>query len=230
MQPAQDVAATPTISASPRADDTLLFIGDSITTRGLEPLETALADGGWDATVDGLGGRTLVAGERDDWTPLCDEKPDCGADQVLTGIDVPGTVVMAVGTNSFNLAYDRIAEPTETSSGLRARKDADGLYVVAGQDSPEDFASGVDTIMALVPETTSVYWVGHWLDDRLWGNVTWKENNEAIRSAAARYPNAIYLDYADFVERESLPYEKDGSHPTPEGMVLRARWIVQQIG
>ena len=108
--------------------------------------------------------------------------------------------------------------------------DAEGRYLVAGQDSPEDFARGVDTIMALVPETTRVYWVGYWLDDRLWGNVPWRENNAAIQAAVARYPNATYLDYAAFVERESLPHMKDGSHPTPEGMILRARWISEQLG
>ncbi len=228
-EPAPDAAATPTVTASARADDTLLFIGDSITTRGLEPLETELAAAGWDATIDGLGGRTLLSGPRPDWTPLCADKPQCGADEVLAATDIPGTVVMAVGTNSFNLSYERIAEPTETSSGLRARTDDEGHYVVAGQDSPEDFARGVDTIMASVPETTRVYWVGHWLDDRLWANVTWRENNAAIQSAVAGHPNAVYLDYAEFVERESLPHMEDGSHPTPEGMIVRARWIAQQL-
>jgi hypothetical protein len=227
--PPQDTAATPIVSPSARTDDTLLFIGDSITTRGREPLETALAAAGWDATVDGLGGRPLMSGARDDWTPLCDGTPGCGADQVLAGTDVPGTVVLAVGTNAFNLEYRKVAEPTATSTGLSPRTDAEGRYVVAGQDSPEDFARAVDAIMALVPETTRVYWVGYWLDDRLWGNVPWRENNTAIQAAVTRHPNATFLDYAAFVERESLPHMNDGSHPTPDGMILRARWIADRL-
>jgi hypothetical protein len=101
--------------------------------------------------------------------------------------------------------------------------------VIAGQDSPAAFASGVDTIMSMVPASTTVYWVGTWLDDAKWKNVHWREDDAAMRVAIARHPNAVFLDYAGYVESAHVPYMPDGSHPDPQGMGMRAHWIVSQL-
>jgi hypothetical protein len=83
--------------------------------------------------------------------------------------------------------------------------------------------------MDKVPPDTTVYWVGLWLDDAIWGNVTWRQTNDAIRETAAQYPNARFLDWAAHVESAAVPHLPDGSHPTPEGMAMRARWLVSQL-
>ncbi|HET7899950.1 MAG TPA: acyltransferase family protein [Candidatus Nanopelagicales bacterium] len=214
-----------------KADTHLLYIGDSITNRGQVPLEEALGAAGWDATVDALGGRPIVAGARKDWTPLCVDKPMCGADLVLAAQQtMPGTVVVALGTNSFNVEQQRVQAPTATDSGMRNVKDAQGHYVITGQDPASAFAAGVDRIMAMVPATTTVYWVGMYLDDAQWAGVHWRDNNAAIKKAVAKHPNAKYLDYAAYAVSAKIPYMKDGSHPTPKGMGIRAHWIVSQLG
>ncbi|MDA8436172.1 MAG: acyltransferase family protein [Actinomycetales bacterium] len=222
-------AATAGIVPVAKVDTGLLYIGDSITTRGLPALDAALGAAGWDYTVDGLGGRPIVAGPRTDWKPLCLDQPGCGADLVLASRPIPGTVVVALGTNSFNVATRRVAPPTATDSGIRNRTDANGHWVILGQDPAAAFARGVDRVMAMVPSTTTVYWVGMYLDDTRWKNVHWRENNAAMRAAVARHPNARFLDYAAFVESAHVPYRPDGSHPTPDGMAQRARWIVSQL-
>ncbi len=143
---------------------------------------------------------------------------------------MPGTVVVALGTNSFNVATVRVKPPTATDSGERTKKDAKGRNVIAGQDPASAFAAGVDRIMAMVPATTKVYWVGLYLDDTQWGNVHWRANNAAMKAAVAKHPNATYLDYAAYVAKAKVPYKPDGSHPTPTGMGMRAHWIVSQLG
>ncbi len=214
-----------------KADTRLLYIGDSITNRGAVPLEEALGAAKWDYTVDALGGRPIIAGPRPDWTPLCSDKPLCGADLVLEAQpSIPGTVVIALGTNSFNVAKVRVKAPTATDSGERTKKDADGHNVIAGQDPAASFAAGVDRIMAMVPATTTVYWVGMYLDDKQWAGVHWRENNAAMKAAVAKHPNAKYLDYAAYAKQAKIPYMNDGSHPTPTGMGIRAHWIVSQLG
>jgi peptidoglycan/LPS O-acetylase OafA/YrhL len=225
----QLAAATVGIVPVAKADKSLLYIGDSITTRGKPALEAALGAAGWDYTVDGLGGRPIVAGPRPDWKPLCITLPECGADLVLSAHTVPGTVVVALGTNSFNVATTQVAAPTATDSGIRNRTDAAGHWVILGQDPAAAFGSGVDRIMAMVPSTTTVYWVGMYLDDTRWKNIHWRQNNAAMKAAVARHPNARFLDYAAFVRTAHVPYRSDGSHPTPDGMAQRARWIVSQL-
>jgi lysophospholipase L1-like esterase len=69
-----------------------------------------------------------------------------------------------------------------------------------------------------------------YLDDAQWKNVHWRANNAAMKAAVAKYPNAKYLDYAAYVASAKVPYTNDGSHPTPKGMGLRARWLVGQLG
>jgi peptidoglycan/LPS O-acetylase OafA/YrhL len=212
------------------ADHGLLFIGDSITTRGLPALKAALGAAGWDFTVDALGGRPIVAGTRPDWTPLCVKDPDCGGDLVLRAASpVPHTVVVALGSNSFNIATDQVRPPTATDSGLRNRTDAQGHLVVRGQDPASAFGAGVDRIMSMVPSSTTVYWVGLYLDDAQWKGVHWRQNNAAMKAAVAKHPNAKYLDYAAYVARAKVPYMPDGSHPTPDGMSMRANWIASQV-
>jgi len=83
--------------------------------------------------------------------------------------------------------------------------------------------------MRLVPRTTTVYWVGLWLDDREWGNVTWRQSNQEIKAVAAEYPNARFLDWATYVETHHVPYQPDGSHPDDTGMIIRAHWLVSQL-
>ena len=212
-----------------KSDTSLLYIGDSITNRGLVPLEQALGAAKWDFTIDALGGRPIISGARTSWTPICLKEPKCGADLVLQSGSVPGTVVISLGSNSFNLETVQVRPPTATNSGRVNKVDAAGRYIVAGGDSAADFGESVTAIMALVPATTTVYWVGIWLDDAQWGNVAWRENNAAMKAAVARYPNARFLDYAAYVDSAQLPYMPDGSHPNPEGMGLRARWIVSQL-
>jgi hypothetical protein len=68
-----------------------------------------------------------------------------------------------------------------------------------------------------------------YLDDTRWKNVHWRQNNAAMKAAVARHPNARFLDYAAFVQSAHVPYRSDGSHPTPDGMAQRARWIVSQL-
>jgi peptidoglycan/LPS O-acetylase OafA/YrhL len=212
-----------------KSDASLLYIGDSITNRGLVPLEQVLGAAKWDFTIDALGGRPIVSGERTSWTPICLKEPMCGADLVLQSGSVPGTVVISLGSNSFNLETVQVRPPTATNSGRVNKVDAAGRYIVAGGDSAAAFGESVTAIMALVPSTTTVYWVGIWLDDAQWGNVAWRENNAAMKAAVARYPNARFLDYAAYVDSAQVPYMPDGSHPNPEGMGLRARWIVSQL-
>ncbi len=228
-QVSQNVVATQGLHAVARPSSDLLYIGDSITTRGIEPLQAALRAAGWNATIDALGGRPITAGVRRNWTPLCVKKSACGADLVLAAHTPPHTIVISVGTNAFNLVYDRVSAPTATSSGLLARRDGSGHYIVAGQDSPADFASAVEKVMSMVPSTTQVYWVGIWLDDRNWKSVTWRAANTAMATAAGHHINAHYLDYAQYVVADQVPYEVDGSHPTPKGMGMRARWIVSNL-
>ncbi len=223
-------AAVGITQEAPVADAGLLYIGDSITTRGSGPLEAALRAAGWDFQVNALGGRPIVSGSRGTWEPNCDDKADCGADLVLAHTDIPGTVVIALGTNAMDLKQERVHAPTATDSGLRTARDDKGRFVVLGQDTPAQVTAQVDRIMSIVPRTTTVVWVGQWLDDREWGNVTWRQSNAALRAAANRYPNARFLDYAGYVATHAVPYEDDGSHPTPTGMILRARWIVTQLG
>ena len=225
----QYASATEGLTPSVKEDKSLLFIGDSITDRGLVPLERALEAARWEYSIDALGGRPIVAGTRADWTPICVEKPLCGADLVLQSRPVPGTVVIALGSNSFNLETVQVRPPTATDSGRRNKVDAAGRYIVAGGDTPEDFRTSVNTIMELVPATTTVYWVGVWLDDAQWGNVAWRENNVAMQSVIMRYSNARFLDYAAFVAANAVPYMRDGSHPNPVGMCMRANWIVSQL-
>ena len=214
-----------------KADTHLLYIGDSITNRGSVPLEEALGAAGWDFQVDALGGRPIVAGPRTSWTPLCLDKPLCGADLVLGAQpSIPGTVVVALGTNSFNVEKVRVKAPTATDSGERTKKTADGQNVIAGQDPAQAFADGVDKIMAMVPATTTVYWVGMYLDDKQWADVHWRQNNAAMKAAVAKHSNARFLDYASYAVKAKVPYMSDGSHPTPKGMGIRAHWIVSQLG
>jgi peptidoglycan/LPS O-acetylase OafA/YrhL len=226
---AQDAAATVGITRVAKTDTRLLWIGDSLTQRGQGPLEAALRAAGWDFRIDALGGRPIVSGKRADWTPLCYAAPTCGGDLVLRAGPIPPTVVVALGSNGEITAQYRAAPPTPTDSGLRTKRDAKGRYVITGQDTPAEVAAEVDTIMRLVPRTTTVYWVGIWLDDRIWGNVTWRQSNAAIRATVAKYPNARFLDWAGYVTSHHVPYMPDGSHPNPEGMVLRARWLVSQL-
>ena len=225
----QYAAATKGIAPVTKADRSLLYIGDSITERGEVPLDEALAAAHWDFTVDALGGRPIIAGLRATWKPLCIDQPGCGADIVLRSGKVPGTVVIALGSNSFNVETVQVRAPTATSSGKADKTDSAGHLVFLGQDSAKDFADGVDRVMALVPKSTTVYWVGVWLDDKRWKNIHWRANNAAMAAAAAKYPNARFLDYAAYIESARIPYQADGSHPTPDGMALRARWIVSQL-
>jgi peptidoglycan/LPS O-acetylase OafA/YrhL len=225
----QYALVTEGLTPTTKSDRSLLYIGDSITTRGQVPLEQALGAAKWNFTIDGLGGRPIIAGERANWTPLCLKEPMCGADLVLKSRPVPGTVVISLGSNSFNLETVQVRPPTATNSGRVNKVDAAGRYIVAGADSAAAFGESVTAIMSLVPTTTTVYWVGVWLDDAKWGNVAWRENNAAMKAVVARYPNAHFLDYAAFVVSAQLPYMPDGSHPNPEGMGLRARWIVSQL-
>ncbi len=222
-------SATQGITPITKADRGLLYIGDSITTRGQAPLEAALSAANWDFTVDGLGGRPIVAGTRPDWTPLCSTKPGCGADLVLRAGPVPGTVVVSLGTNSFNVARTQVSAPTATDSGERNRRDSAGHFVITGQDPAAAFGAGVERIMAMVPRGTTVYWVGMYLQDAQWKNVHWRQNNAAMKAAVAKNPHAVYLDYAAYVTSADVPYRDDGSHPTPEGMAMRAHWIVSQL-
>jgi peptidoglycan/LPS O-acetylase OafA/YrhL/lysophospholipase L1-like esterase len=222
-------AATAGILPVTKADKGLLFIGDSITTRGQPALEAALGAAGWDYTVDALGGRPIAGGTRPDWTPLCVEDADCGGDLVLAAATVPHTVVVALGSNSFNVATERVKAPTATDSGLRNRADGQGHWLITGQDSATAFGAGVDRVMTMLPKDTTVYWVGLYLDDDRWKNVHWRQNNAAMKAAVARYPNAKYLDYAAYVASSKLPYQSDGSHPTPDGMSMRAHWIATQV-
>jgi peptidoglycan/LPS O-acetylase OafA/YrhL len=226
---AQFASVTQGLPPVAKVDKGLLYIGDSITNRGRVPLEKALSAATWDADVDALGGRPIIHGSRPDWTPLCAQKPLCGADLVLSSRAVPGTVVIALGSNSFNTVQVQVHPPTATDAGLRNKNDASGHYVIAGQDPASAFASGVDAVMALVPSTTTVYWVGTYLDDAHWKNVHWRENNAAMMAAVAKHPNAVFLDYAAYVASADVPYMPDGSHPTPEGMGMRAHWIVSQL-
>jgi peptidoglycan/LPS O-acetylase OafA/YrhL/lysophospholipase L1-like esterase len=223
-------AAVGITQAAPAADTRLLYIGDSITQRGQGPLEAALKAAGWDFTIDAMGGRPIVGGPHRTWEPLCDKLPTCGADRVLAQTDIPPNVVIAVGTNAMETKQARYKPPSATDSGMRPVKDDQGRYVIEGQDSPAQVAAQVDKVMSNVPGTTTVTWVGQWLDDSIWGNVTWRQSNAALKAAAARYPNARFLDYAAYVESHKVPYQDDGSHPTPAGMILRARWIVTQLG
>jgi len=226
---AQDAAATAGLTRVAKADTRLLWIGDSLTQRGEGPLEAALGAAGWDFRIDALGGRPIVSGKRAGWTPLCNAAPTCGGDQVLRAGPIPPTVVVALGSNGEVTAQYRVAPPTPTDSGLRTKRDAQGRYVITGQDTPAQVAAEVGTIMRLVPRTTTVYWVGIWLDDRIWGNLTWRQSDAAIRATVAKYPNARFLDWAGYVESQHVPYMPDGSHPDPAGMVLRARWLVSQL-
>lgn len=225
----QYALVTEGITPTAKSDTSLLYIGDSITTRGLVPLEQALGAAKWEFTIDALGGRPIVSGERTDWTPICLKEQKCGADLVLQSGEVPGTVVISLGSNSFNLETVQVRPPTATNSGRVNKVDAAGRYIVAGADSAAAFGEGVTTIMSLVPSTTTVYWIGVWLDDAKWGNVAWRENNAAMKAAVARYPNARFLDFAAFVVANAVPYMPDGSHPNPEGMGMRANWIVSQL-
>ena len=225
----QYALVTEGITPTAKSDTSLLYIGDSITQRGLVPLERALGAAEWDFTIDALGGRPIVSGERTSWTPLCLKEPMCGADLVLRSRTVPGTVVIALGSNSFNLETVQVRPPTATNSGRVNKVDASGRYIVAGADSATAFGESVTTIMSLVPSTTTVYWIGIWLDDARWGNVAWRENNAAMQAAVARYPNARFLDYAAYVDSAQVPYMPDGSHPNPKGMGMRANWIVSQL-
>jgi hypothetical protein len=50
-----------------------------------------------------------------------------------------------------------------------------------------------------------------------------------MATAAGHHINAHYLDYAQYVVADQVPYEVDGSHPTPKGMGMRARWIVSNL-
>ncbi|MCU0265340.1 MAG: acyltransferase [Actinomycetia bacterium] len=212
-----------------KADRGLLVVGDSLTSRGQAPLEAALDAAGWDYRIDALGGRPIVSGKRATWTPLCFDTPGCGGDLALTPGEIPGTVVMALGANSQVTAKTRVAPPTATDSGLRSTRDAQGRYVITGQDTADQVRASVRTVMDKVPPDTTVYWVGLWLDDAIWGNVTWRQTNDAIRETAAQYPNARFLDWAAHVESAAVPHLPDGSHPTPEGMAMRARWLVSQL-
>jgi peptidoglycan/LPS O-acetylase OafA/YrhL len=224
------VSATQGITAVTKADTRLLYIGDSITGRGQVPLDEALDAAHWDATVNALGGRPLVSGSDNGWTPVCQSQPGCGADEVLRAqASIPGTVVIALGSNASTGVHVRVRPPTATDSGLRNKMDGSGHYLIANQESAQSFADGVDRVMAMVPKTTTVYWVGIWLDDKIWKNVHWRADNAAMATAVAKFPNARFLDYAAFVESTDIPYEVDGSHPTPAGMALRARWIVSQL-
>jgi peptidoglycan/LPS O-acetylase OafA/YrhL len=225
----QYALVTEGITPTTKSDTSLLYIGDSITNRGLVPLEQALGAANWDFTIDALGGRPIISGERSDWTPNCLKEPMCGADLVLQSRPIPGTVVISLGSNSFNLETVQVRPPTATNSGRVNRVDAAGRYIVAGGDSAAAFGESVTTIMSLVPSPTTVYWIGIWLDDAKWGNVAWRENNAAMKAAVARYPNARFLDYAEYVDSAQVPYMPDGSHPNPKGMGMRANWIVSQL-
>jgi lysophospholipase L1-like esterase len=148
---------------------------------------------------------------------------------VLSSRTPPATVVIALGSNSMSVQRDQVRPPTATDAGTQIRLDPAGRYRVTGLDSPADVTREVDRIMALVPKTTTVYWVGVWLDDKLWGEVPWRAQNAAMRQAVQRYGNAHFLDWAGFVESAHVPILPDGTHPTPAGMVSRARWIVSQL-
>jgi hypothetical protein len=137
--------------------------------------------------------------------------------------------VVALGSNSFNVASEQVRPPTATDSGRRNRTDADGRWIITGQDPAAAFSAGVDRIMTMVPKETTVYWVGLYLDDAKWKNVHWRQNNAAMKAAIAKYPNAKYLDYAAYVASSKLPYMPDGSHPTPDGMSMRAHWLATQV-
>ena len=226
-----DAKAVQGIVPITKVDRGLLWIGDSVTARGRGPLELALKAAGWDFQVNALGGRPIISGARPSWTPLCQAKPACGADLVLGGLGsgVPATVVVDLGLNSEEPEQYRLAPPSPTDSGLRNRTDAAGRLVLKGQDTPAQIAAGVDKLMHLVPRGTNVYFVAVWLDDSIWGNVTWRQTNLALKTTAAKYPNAHFLDWAGYVDRTHVPYQPDGSHPTPDGMVERARWLVTQL-
>jgi peptidoglycan/LPS O-acetylase OafA/YrhL len=226
-----DAQAARGIKPVAKKDRSLLFIGDSITSRGEGPLEAALGAAEWNYRIDALDGRPIVSGKRPTWTPLCFHQPGCGADLVLRSLQgaVPGTVVIALGSNSEAAQEIRVAPPTATDSGLRYKHDSRGHIVISGQDSPTAVVREVETVMSLVPRTTTVYWVGLWLDDSIWGNVTWRQTNAAIRTTAARYPNARYLDWAAYVMTAHVPYQPDGSHPDSTGMIMRAHWLATQL-
>ena len=97
------------------------------------------------------------------------------------------------------------------------------------QDPASSFADGVDRIMAMVPATTTVYWVGMYLAEPQWAQVHWRQNNAAMKAAVAKHPNAVFLDYAGYVAADKVPYKDDGSHPTARGMAMRAHWIVSNV-
>jgi hypothetical protein len=45
----------------------------------------------------------------------------------------------------------------------------------------------------------------------------------------AQFPNAHFLDWGGYVDAHHVPYTADGSHPNPDGTVIRARWLVSHL-
>ena len=214
------VVAPPADGADNGRDNRLLVVGDSVVRRGSAPLAAALKAAGWDATIDALGGRPITAAPHS-WPIACAEQPKCGADLALdAAATIPGTVLIAVGSNNMALVKD------ETN---RAVKGADGRWKVAGQDSRKQVRASIDAVMTRIPKTSTVYWVNVWLDDTMWGNVAWRTVNTELAAATKRWPNLTVLDWAGYVEKGGVTFTADGSHPDGAGMVTRARWIAAQV-
>ena len=213
--------ATAGIVPIAKADRHLLFIGDSVTDRGQAGTRGSAGRCGRTTRSTRSCGRPVASGDHPVVGAPCARRSPVVVRCLLASVaTIPKTLVIALGSNSFGVSLlERVRPPTAEPLGLRGRMDSHWALDRRRSGHGGGVRSGSGPC-APGPPGHDRLWVGNYLDDALWLNVHWREDNSAMRAAAEKYPNAMFLDDAAYVQSAGVPHL--GRDPAPDGMALRA--------
>jgi len=176
----------------------IAHVGDSTTVESYDEQVAAYSGLFDNVVVDGGGGRAVLQ------TLAADPHTGAGAAEAIRASGFSGCWVVAMGTN-------------------------DAANISAGANYSREKV--IDSMMSSIDPTAStpVAWVevfttkssGHWHHSNM---AAW---NDALRSAAGRWPNLHVLPWSSHVAGHT-DWLSDGIHHTAIGRVERANWIALQ--
>jgi lysophospholipase L1-like esterase len=116
---------------------------------------------------------------------------------------------------------DRIARVTEPEVWVIAL----GTNDVGAEESPDQYAADIETLLAAVPEGAPVVWVNVWIRDRRQQVET---GNEVLRQTLADRPDTVIADWYSHGDDAGI-IAKDGIHLTNDGRFLFAATIAASV-
>ncbi len=100
-----------------------------------------------------------------------------------------------------------------------------GTNDVGGQESPEEFRSDVDELLALLPEEVPAIWLDVWVKSRVEACI---EANGVLREAAADRPGLSVVDWFQYGDDPGMILG-DGVHLTDDGQQKFAAVMIAEI-